>query len=606
MSESPNALSLIGIENAALQKERLQIWQERIEQLSFALQPIVHIHNGELFAVEALIRDFQLLGFSSASSLFDAIATDGLLYPVELALRQKALEQFKKLPGAEGLKLFYNLDSRSIESGAVNPGGTAALVKKMGLTSEHLCFEISERHQFPNSGRSLRLVAHYQSQQFQVALDDFGSGYAGLSLLYTSQPDYLKIDRFFISQVFAEPKKKLFLSKMVNLAHLLGIKVIAEGVETEKEYFVCREMGCDYAQGFLIAHPTTKIESIEARSSVVSQLVAKDRRKNEGAGQWLLAQIESLPPVSVHTSMLSVLDLMRHHNSISHFPVIDNQQRPLGLLCEEDLKQYVYSPFGRELMQNRSTGLTVSNFVQDCPTVALDSPPEVILEVYAQAEGAKGLLITEQGRYLGFLSSNRLLKLLHERNLAAARDSNPLTGLPGNHRISRFIQQHFSDKAPDMFLVYFDFDNFKPFNDKEGFRKGDRAILLFADLMGKLLGDQAALLGHIGGDDFFAALKGTDYLKVLALVQELQQTFKRDVESFYDAKARELGYIEGKNREGKTKRFPLLAVSAAILQIRKGTGGVNLERISEATALLKKGAKAAENGLSSASLNPKA
>ncbi|MDT8448104.1 MAG: GGDEF domain-containing protein [bacterium] len=605
MSNATSMLGELGEQRPNYQSERSVLWLQRTQALTFAFQPIIHIHTGDLFAVEALIRGFDQLGFSSPFGLFDALSTDGLLYEIDLALREKALNQFKKLPDYRGLKLFYNLDNRIIEVTDQESRNTSRLLEKLGLERGHLCFEISERHEFSNSDKAQRLLEHYRAQHFQIALDDFGTGYAGLKLLYLTEPGYLKVDRFFISRIFEDPKKKLFVGKIVNLAHMMGIKVIAEGVETPQEFFVCREIGCDFVQGFLAQMPTTDSSQILAQNPIIAELVAADRRKAKGESKWLLAQMETLPAVSIHHSMISVLDLMRHHKDLSYFPVVDHQNRPLGLLCEEDLKQYVYSPFGRELMQNRSTGLTVSNFVQDCPTAGLDSPVEEILEIYAQTDAAKGLLITDQGNYLGFLSSNRLLKLLNERNLAAARDSNPLTGLPGNHRITRFIQQNFSGEAPDMILVYFDFDHFKPFNDKEGFRKGDRAILLFADLMSKQLGEHAALLGHIGGDDFFAAFRSDQYEKIEGLVKELRQSFGADVESFYSVEAREKKYIEGRDREGQIRRFPLLQVSAAILQVKSGTGGVTVERISAATASLKKGAKAASSGLCAASLNPR-
>src|SRR3546814_13634900 len=80
-----------------------------------------------------------------------------------------------------------------------------------------------------------------------LALDDFCQGYSRLRLLHEHQPDYVKIDRYFISGISAEPKKRLFLSRIVDVMHVLGICMIAEGVETEAEFRTCKDLGFDLA-----------------------------------------------------------------------------------------------------------------------------------------------------------------------------------------------------------------------------------------------------------------------------------------------------------------------------------------------------------------------
>jgi len=576
------------------------LWQERLNHLEFALQPIVHMHSGEIFAVEALLRKTDQIGFGGPASLFDSMAKERLLYQGDLLLREKAIQKFVTLENHSDYRLFYNLDNRVIDGSDRVTDDTNLLLHKYHLGRRNLCFEVSERHESSNTQQALQVSKHYRKQGYAIALDDFGSGSTSLQLLFDSGPQYLKIDRFFLTQICLNPKKKLFVAKLVNLAHLMGIKVIAEGVETEAEYFVCREVGCDFAQGFLIGPPELEATQIRQKSSLVSLLIQQDRRKTKSS--WLLDQLETLPAVSIHSSMLQVLDLFRTHKALSFFPVLDAQEHPVGLLCEEDLKSYVYSPFGRELMQNRSAGIVVENFINNCPQAPDNASIEELLEIYSLSDSAKGLLITGQGKYVGFLSSNRLLKLLSDRNIAQARDQNPLTGLPGNHKIGRYLQDTCAGLCPDLMLVYFDFDHFKPFNDKQGFREGDRAILLFAELLSKHLDNKASLIGHIGGDDFFAAFKSADYEETYQLIKLVCSAFANDVESFYEPEDREKGYIEAKDREGNIGRFKLLRVSAAILEVKGGSAGVTLERISSATAVLKKGAKGAKTGMIGASL----
>jgi EAL domain-containing protein (putative c-di-GMP-specific phosphodiesterase class I) len=131
-----------------------------------------------------------------------------------------------------------------------------AIVSDVGLGADRLCLEISERYELKSVTNAKAILGRYQDQGFRIALDDYGAGFSGLQLLYHTEPDYIKIDRFFIQDIDADARKRLFIANIVNTAHALGIEVIAEGVETQSEYVTCGEIGCDMVQGFWIARPT--------------------------------------------------------------------------------------------------------------------------------------------------------------------------------------------------------------------------------------------------------------------------------------------------------------------------------------------------------------
>jgi GGDEF domain-containing protein len=144
-------------------------------------------------------------------------------------------------------------------------------------------------------------------------------------------------------------------------------------------------------------------------------------------------------------------------------------------------------------------------------------------------------------------------------------------------------------------FVYFDFDNFKPFNDVYGFRRGDRAILLFADILKEASHMDQMFVGHIGGDDFFASAKieGDDCEPYMAMVRRMVSKFRDDAVNLYDDDARAAGYVTAKNREGELTRVPLLTVSAAILFLCEGPHHSTLEVIAGEIAVLKHRAKKA-------------
>ena len=108
-----------------------------------------------------------------------------------------------------------------------------------------------------------------------------------------------------------------------------------------------------------------------------------------------------------------------------------------------------------------------------------------------------------------------MLKILNEKKLALARDQNPLSNLPGNNSIFDYVFQALRDINNVYALIYFDFDNFKAYNDTCGFRQGDRVILLFSELLKSRSLSRDRFIGHVGGDDFFMAIKGTPLAKVV-------------------------------------------------------------------------------------------
>ncbi|MBE0514800.1 EAL domain-containing protein [Sulfurimonas sp.] len=231
-------------------------WIRNLKTLDVAFQPIVNIHTGKIFAVEALLRNYNEVGFSSIFELFDTVYKDNLLYSFDLKLRKKALKKLITIDGQEEIKLFYNLDNRLLDMPNFKHGNTGKLLKHYGIGKNRICFEISERHEISNVSRMQEVLAHYKSEDFCIAIDDFGVGYSGYKLLYDSKPDIIKIDRFFLSDIQKDAKKKLMARSITHLAVQLGIKVIAEGIETKEELLTCRNIGCHFAQGYFIQRPT--------------------------------------------------------------------------------------------------------------------------------------------------------------------------------------------------------------------------------------------------------------------------------------------------------------------------------------------------------------
>lgn len=221
----------------------------------FAFQPIADFQTGKIYAYEALIRGQDKMGFRSIQGLFDHAFDQGFLHSLDMTLRAMAMSKFSRMSRKKHTRLFFNLDNRILKSNDYEPGNTTKLLPQFGLSPSVITFEISEKHNITGNSWINRTLENYREQGFSLAIDDFGTGYSGMQLLYLCQPSFLKIDRFFISGIENDDRKRLFVSKLVELAQVLGITVVAEGVETKGEFRSCREIGCDLAQGYYIGRP---------------------------------------------------------------------------------------------------------------------------------------------------------------------------------------------------------------------------------------------------------------------------------------------------------------------------------------------------------------
>ena len=570
----------------------------RTSQLRFAYQPIVNIHSGRVLGYEALLRGWQDAGFDSIVHVFDWAYENGRLDSLNAELLVKAVDGLRQAtygPGGivpKDARLFYNLDNRLFES-----GGPDLDLDEIRDIEAYIHFELSEKHQMLGGHDPVACIDSLRRRNYRIAIDDFGSGYSGLQLLYHTEPELIKIDRFFIDGIGSDAKKKLFVSNVVNMAHIMGVMVVAEGVETAGEFNVCRDVGCDFVQGYFIQRPTERVAELLPRYEVVPQTAGRDRRRRQSAPELIDRYIENVPTIQFGTPLLDVLKAFRTDGAARFFPVVNSDGEPVDVFRERDFKSYVYSPYGFSLLKNRVYNNDTASFVSRAPVAELHTRIDKILELYALVRDAEGVIITENGRYRGVLSARSLLQIVNERELAKARDQNPLSRLPGNTLIHEFVSNALTTRQSVLALVYFDIDNFKPFNDVYGFRHGNRVILLVADLLRSFESRGSAFVGHIGGDDFFLGTTLESRKALLGDVRGVLDRFAGDVRAFYSQSDLQAGCIVAKDRAGTEMCFPLLTLSASIIIVPQNAGGVDLERLSREISRMKYEAKQAEDGI---------
>lgn len=577
-----------------------QKWSKILEALDVAFQPILNIHTGKTFGVEALLRNVEDVGFDSIFALFDEVYNEDLLYSFDLALREKTLAKFTLIKEYASIKLFYNLDNRLFLMPDFSNGNTKTILKKLGVKKENICFEISERHEIDSNSNIEEILRHYQNENFCIAIDDFGMGYSGYKLLYDSTPNIIKIDRFFLQNIEKDIKKQLMLRSIANLAIQLGIQVIAEGVETKAELLMCKDIGCHLVQGYLVQRPTCKTQEISQEYPEIIEILQSSKRKQNNAAK-IYNHLEKIEPLYKNADMNSVISYFRKHSGIEVIPVLNLKDEPLGILYEKDIKEYLYSPFGISILQNATSGKSkLKNFTIKAPQIDVNSDLTRIIELYTNNPQSAGIIVTSNSLYLGFLSARAIISIMNEENLIIARDQNPLTNLPGNRIIQNYIDDVSMQESAYM-LCYFDLDNFKAYNDIYGFRNGDRIIQLFADILRTTL-PALFFKAHIGGDDFFVANKiDKSFDECLSYVSDVINDFCSNVRDFYSKEDQDRGYIIAKNRDNEIKKFPLLSVSASII-LTNGNSSCGTSILNEVLSLQKKVAKSEPSHIAMSSL----
>ncbi|MCX8998544.1 GGDEF domain-containing protein [Rhizobiaceae bacterium BDR2-2] len=564
--------------------------------LETAFQPIVEATSGRLAAWEALMRNHERAGFASPLALLDFADSIGALLPLEKLMVRTALEKFVAQPDRGGLQLFLNLDSRLIGEGEGLVPRLCDHLDDAGLAPSFLCFELSERFDLTQHPDFRPLMERMRQAGFRFAIDDFGAGVGEMKLLCDYPVDYVKIDRYFVSGIGGSAPRRHIVGNLVATAHRLGVAVVAEGVETAEEAEACRDLGVDFLQGWFIGRP--EIEVPQART--FSHLRRREPPASPTAGfdrGLILARIEHPQSLVEDEGVERAFDIFRASPGQGYLPILGRDGAPRGILKEERLKEYIYQPFGRDLLKNRIYSRTVSHFTDRAPVAELDMASETMLGAFAGVEDSPCLILTDGGAYAGVVSAASLLRVMHEKSLRAAQDQNPLTGLPGNRAISDYLAAAAGEAGGARYFCYCDFDHFKPFNDIYGFQKGDHAIMLFAALMRRYFFVEGTFLGHVGGDDFFIGLSQLPREDVLDMLSRLSRDFHNEVAGLYSPQARLAGSVKGRDRSGAEKDYPLMRCSVGILELPAGRKAASVDDLAVEITALKADAKKSETGL---------
>ncbi|QWR77745.1 bifunctional diguanylate cyclase/phosphodiesterase [Candidatus Magnetomonas plexicatena] len=553
--------------------------------LTTHFQPIYNQSDGYPFGFEALTRITDPSVNIDTSELFDMARNTGLIQLLDGHARHTAYTKACEQCVQE--HIFINMCPETLVRISSDYGLSDLFGTELSIPRERIVLEVTEESAVKNYVLFARAIEQLKRKGYKIAIDDFGAGYGGLKMLSIIEPDFVKIDRHFISDIDTTVVKYNLVDAIVMACHRLGIKVIAEGVERDEEMFAALNFGIEYFQGYLLAKP-----AMLAQRNYVPIPGGRDRCIIKAAEDKRIGDLA----VYTHTvhpqdSLREAYDKFINNQETRLIPVVRDGYLVGTLNRREFLELQVLGKCGYGVALNHRK--TIEELMEKI-VISIDS--EATLEDAARRIQARSkdliyddVCVTHRGKYYGTVPVSVLLGAMTEKTISLARNANPLTGLPGNDAIFREVNRKFSEGL--LFDVcYIDLDNFKPFNDNYGFDRGDVAIRelgrIILDVL-KLYSAQCSFVGHIGGDDFIVI---ADPGQSEDICSEINSQFKNILPELHGNGDYQHGYYFSKSRKGDLEKFPLLSISIGIVS----TASSNIDsyqKLAQAAAEVKKTAK---------------
>ncbi|WP_433717503.1 putative bifunctional diguanylate cyclase/phosphodiesterase [Actinoplanes sp. CA-051413] len=251
-----------------------------LEQEQFVLlyQPVVDMTTQQMTGVEALVRwRHPEDGLLSPYQFIATAEANGLIVPLGRWVLREACAQLarwrRETPAAAGLKVNVNLSARQFQyAGLV--ADVAAAIDDAGIPAGSLTLEITESMLMEDITGAIETLRALRALGVRLAIDDFGTGYSSLNYLKQLPVDIIKIDRTFVEQVDTDADDVALVDAVVGLGQALRLQTVAEGIETDGQWMMLRQIGCDQGQGYLFGRPgdAASVTGLLAREPAAADL----------------------------------------------------------------------------------------------------------------------------------------------------------------------------------------------------------------------------------------------------------------------------------------------------------------------------------------------
>ncbi len=552
-------------------------------EIKTVFQPIISLRDGMPFGYEALSRGPVNTDMHSPEMLFRYAEKCDALWELELLCRSKALEAVAE--GQYKIRLFLNVYPNVMHDIKFRKGFTREYLDRFGIDPQNIIFEINEKAAVQNITEFRKTVSNYKEQNYKIAIDDAGAGYSGLNMISDIHPHFLKLDMNLIRDIDKDHMKQALVRSMVEFSKLSNTFLIAEGIETEQELAKLIEIGVHYGQGYYIQRPSPSIMPVS--EDITETVHTLNMKRNHLFGSRIsdiyISNITTpLRTVSPNIMVYQVQEMMKADVNIPGYCVTEDET-VLGVITRDQLYGKLSTQYGYSLHYKKPISEIMS---LDFMSVEHTTPIDLVAKTAMQRKADNlydFITVTKENKYFGIVTVRDLLEKTIEIEIVNAKHLNPLSELPGNLIIEKQLEKCVDACLP-YYILYFDIDNFKSYNDVYGFEKGDMVIRSLTFILKESIpADQ--FIGHIGGDDFIAVVENTDIEPICA---RIISQFDSSTVNFYSAQDLKKGFILSKNRHGVEESYPLMSISIACVLSRNFN---NIYELSEKASLIKKKCK---------------
>lgn len=576
-----------------LQEQLLRILAN--EELIALFQPIVDLRNGSIIGYEGFVRGPADTALHFPLALLETAKAFHLKSELEHLCRKVVLTAFAKanLSG----KLFLNVGPEWLLALQAKQDSALEYIEVFNQQRDRLVIELTEGDAAIDYDALRDIVTRSTTLGCQVAIDDLGEGFSNLRLWSELRPDYVKVDMHFIRGIGRDNIKRQFMRSMQDIARTLGTVLIAKGIETREELLTVRDLGIACGQGYHIGRPATnpaKAISTDLSACLATPTKPTHRQDRLGGSTKATARrlLRLVTPVAPAMTNNEVFDIFAHDPNLEVVPVVDNGV-PVGLITRRHILDRFAAQFTRELHGRKpcTVFMDAKPFSVDQHTALQDLSRSVV-----EAERHhlfNGFIITDEGTYLGMGTGQDLIREITALQVSAARYANPLTGLPGNVPINENIDDLISSRK-SFVVCYFDLDNFKPFNDFYGYRRGDDVIQLTGRILAAHADPLRDFVGHIGGDDFLILFQSRDWE---ARCRRILDAFASSIIAYFDDSDLERGGYVCEDRQGHKVLHPFITLSAGVVKAEPGWFSSHLQIAATASEAKKQAKRIAGNSM---------
>ncbi len=256
-------------------------------ELTLHYQPQCDVRTGQVVGVEALVRwQHPDLGLLMPEQFISTAENTGLIEPLTMQVLELAVSQLSRwLKDGLALRMAVNLSVRHLTNLEL-PTHVADVLRRYGVPPTALTLEVTESTIMADPSRAIAVLSRLREYGVRLAIDDFGTGYSSLSYLRRLDVDELKIDRSFVSKMAGANGDAVIVRSTIELGHNLGLRVVAEGVESAEVWRQLLPLGCDLVQGFYLGAPMTGEQFEQWTRMLPAHILPPPRTSNVETPTW--------------------------------------------------------------------------------------------------------------------------------------------------------------------------------------------------------------------------------------------------------------------------------------------------------------------------------